>query len=47
MRVMRALTLIVDNIDDGPALVDIINKTVDLHLPKGIRAEQFNVSDKI
>ncbi|XP_076448153.1 globin-like [Babylonia areolata] len=41
MRVMRALTTIVDSIDDSHVLVSVLHKTVDSHLTRSIRASQF------
>nr|KAG5711459.1 hypothetical protein BaRGS_025886 [Batillaria attramentaria] len=41
MRVMRALTCIVESIDDAHVLISVLHKTVDSHLTRGIRVAQF------
>ena len=44
MRVMRALTCIVDSIDDAHVLISVLHKTVDSHLTRSISVAQFTVS---
>lgn len=41
MRVMHALTCIVDSIDDAHVLISVLHKTVDSHLARSIRVAQF------
>ncbi|PVD24613.1 hypothetical protein C0Q70_15097 [Pomacea canaliculata] len=41
LRVMGALTSIVDSIDDAGVLVGVLHRTVDSHLTRGVRAAQF------
>ncbi|KAK7102989.1 globin-like [Littorina saxatilis] len=41
MRVMHALTCVVDSIDDAHVLIGVLHKTVDSHLTRGIRVAQF------
>ncbi|KAL8563118.1 hypothetical protein ACOMHN_066774 [Nucella lapillus] len=42
MRVMRALSLIVESIDESDVLISVLHKTVDSHLTRSIRTSQFN-----
>lgn len=44
LRVMGALTSIVDSIDDAGVLVGVLHRTVDSHLTRGVRAAQFAVT---